>query len=218
MSFTLLEFERPFRQSWGVDTTCLTVTDLTKWQPENPAYGQCGPTALVVQDLPVSDPIRSATGPAMFTSPRAQAARTWSGSDILVAFPPRACFTVSFFEPEDGTRAAYYVNLELPVARTPQGMECVDLVVDILVRQSPTYRFKDEDKLEFARQAGVYSGDDELFIREAAQEALAVVKEWGYPFGVGLEHFSPDPGWLIPQLLADTRWDFDLRLGRGDNG
>lgn len=169
-------------------------------------------TDVLSQVLADGTPIRSATGPAMFTQPRAQAVRTWSGSGILVAFPPGACFTVSFFELEDGTRAAYYVNLELPVVRTDQGMECVDLVLDILVRQGPTHRLKDEDELEFAREASIYSADDELFIREAAQKALAVVKDWGYPFNAGLEHFTPDPKWSAPQLPAATTWDFDLRV------
>lgn len=170
-------------------------------------------TPVLSQVLADGAPIRSAAGPAMFTLPRAQAVRTWFGSGIVVAFPPDACFTVSFFELEDGTRAAYYVNLELPVVRTRQGMECVDLVLDILVRQGPTYRFKDEDELEFARQAGVFSGDDELFIREAAQEALALVEVWAHPFDAGLEDFTPNPGWSVPQLPADATWDIDLRGG-----
>ncbi|MFC3299351.1 hypothetical protein FJV46_14900 [Arthrobacter agilis] len=51
MSVSLLEIERAFRQSWGADTTCLDTASLTTWTPDNSAHGQCGPTALVVQDL-----------------------------------------------------------------------------------------------------------------------------------------------------------------------
>ncbi|RJT75651.1 hypothetical protein D6T63_17695 [Arthrobacter cheniae] len=51
MSVTRLELEQAFRQSWGADTTCLNAASLTKWTPDNPTHGQCGPTALVVQDL-----------------------------------------------------------------------------------------------------------------------------------------------------------------------
>lgn len=51
MTCTLLELERAFRQSWSADTTCLAAASRARWRPDGPAYGQCGPTALVVQDL-----------------------------------------------------------------------------------------------------------------------------------------------------------------------
>jgi hypothetical protein len=51
MSITLGELEYAFRRSWGADTTCLDAKSLSEWRPEHPARGQCGPTALVVQDL-----------------------------------------------------------------------------------------------------------------------------------------------------------------------
>lgn len=51
MTYTLLELERAFRLSWSADTTCLDADSLTKWHSGNAAHGQCGPTALIVQDL-----------------------------------------------------------------------------------------------------------------------------------------------------------------------
>lgn len=51
MSHTLLKLERAFCLSWSADTTCLDAKSLTKWHPDNAAHGQCGPTALIVQDL-----------------------------------------------------------------------------------------------------------------------------------------------------------------------
>jgi hypothetical protein len=43
------DVEQAVRASWGAET-CDPV-DLDEWQPDNPAWGQCGVTALVVQDL-----------------------------------------------------------------------------------------------------------------------------------------------------------------------
>jgi hypothetical protein len=44
------ELLRPIlRDAWGLDT-CDPV-DLADWGPDNPARGQCGVTALLVQDL-----------------------------------------------------------------------------------------------------------------------------------------------------------------------
>jgi hypothetical protein len=45
-----LELLRPIlRASWGSDTC--DPHDLANWHPGNPARGQCGVTALIVQDL-----------------------------------------------------------------------------------------------------------------------------------------------------------------------
>lgn len=45
-----LEVLRPmFRAGWGADTC--DPHDLPDWRPDNPARGQCGVTALIVQEL-----------------------------------------------------------------------------------------------------------------------------------------------------------------------
>lgn len=45
-----LEVLRPiFRASWAADTC--DPHDLPAWRPDNPARGQCGVTALIVQEL-----------------------------------------------------------------------------------------------------------------------------------------------------------------------
>jgi len=51
MPHTLIDLENAFRLSWGADTTCLDAKSLARWRSGNAAHGQCGPTALVVQDL-----------------------------------------------------------------------------------------------------------------------------------------------------------------------
>ncbi|NYE96660.1 hypothetical protein FHU41_002910 [Psychromicrobium silvestre] len=50
-TWTFAEIEEAFRASWSNETTCLDAKSLARWTPGNPAHGQCGPTALVVQDL-----------------------------------------------------------------------------------------------------------------------------------------------------------------------
>jgi hypothetical protein len=48
-TWTLADLEAAVRRAWGADT-CDPV-DLADWSPGNPARGQCGVTALVLQDL-----------------------------------------------------------------------------------------------------------------------------------------------------------------------
>lgn len=47
--WTLTDMERAIRTSWAADT-CDPV-DRADWRPDNPARGQCGVTALVLNDL-----------------------------------------------------------------------------------------------------------------------------------------------------------------------
>jgi hypothetical protein len=47
--WTLTDVERAVRTSWGEDTC--DPTDRQDWHPGNPARGQCGVTALVLNDL-----------------------------------------------------------------------------------------------------------------------------------------------------------------------
>jgi hypothetical protein len=46
---SLSDLERAICASWSVETC--DPADVHEWHPDNPARGQCGVTALVVQDL-----------------------------------------------------------------------------------------------------------------------------------------------------------------------
>lgn len=49
MIWTLADVESAVRTGWGIDTC--DPADRADWHPDNPARGQCGPTALVLHDL-----------------------------------------------------------------------------------------------------------------------------------------------------------------------
>jgi hypothetical protein len=57
MTWTLADIEGIIRSSWGADT-CPPDARNPVWDPANPARGQCGVTALVVQDLLGGDLVR----------------------------------------------------------------------------------------------------------------------------------------------------------------
>ncbi|MFH8561902.1 hypothetical protein [Streptomyces sp. NPDC017988] len=45
----LTDIERAVRRSWSADTSPPTLR--SRWSPDNPARGQCGVTAMVLDDL-----------------------------------------------------------------------------------------------------------------------------------------------------------------------
>jgi hypothetical protein len=49
-TLTLADIERAIRDSWSCETTFLDKSG-PSWRVQNPSHGQCGTTALVVQDL-----------------------------------------------------------------------------------------------------------------------------------------------------------------------
>ncbi|MFJ8544998.1 hypothetical protein ACIRFH_23780 [Streptomyces sp. NPDC093586] len=48
-TITLSDIEKALRSGWGADTCA--PEDVGGWRPDNPARGQCGVTALIVNDL-----------------------------------------------------------------------------------------------------------------------------------------------------------------------
>ncbi|MFD8478624.1 hypothetical protein [Kitasatospora sp. NPDC059673] len=49
--WNLLDLDRALRASWAADTCSPDDLERAGWQPENPAWGQCDITALVVHDI-----------------------------------------------------------------------------------------------------------------------------------------------------------------------
>lgn len=166
-------------------------------------------TRMLYQVSADGQDLRSLDGADRFTAPRAQAVRNWVGSGILAVFQPRTMYSVWFFETEPGVRDSYYVNIEEEFERSNSGIESSDLVLDVLVGHDRTCTYKDEDELEFASQAGVFSTTKVEKIRQAAQQAVKVAEHWGFPFNAGYQRFQPDTVWSVPKLPADAVWEFD---------
>ncbi|WP_166968745.1 DUF402 domain-containing protein [Brevibacterium atlanticum] len=153
--------------------------------------------------------IRTADGPDRFGAPRAQGVKEWQGPGIVAVFQPGTDYSVWFFETPSGRRDSYYVNLEDPFTRFDRGIRTADHVLDIVVDAQGRYQLKDEDELEFAREAGMFSDEKVARIRAAADSALEDIEAWRFPFDSDYSDFRPDPTWPVPQLPAAASWDFE---------
>ncbi|PCC41441.1 DUF402 domain-containing protein [Brevibacterium aurantiacum] len=166
-------------------------------------------TRMLYQVTTDGHDLRSVSGTDRFTAPRAQAVRNWVGSGILAVFQPNTMYSVWFFETKPGLRNSYYVNIEEEFTRSDSGIVTSDLVLDVLVGPDRDCAFKDEDELELAHRAGVFSTSKVEQIRQVAQQAVEDVEHWEFPFNAGYEGFQPDPDWTVPTLPADAHWEFD---------
>lgn len=154
--------------------------------------------------------IRTADGPARFGDPRAQGRKRWQGPGIVAVFQPGADYSVWFFEnPNSARRDSFYVNLEEPFTRFDRGILSSDHVLDIVVDADGTFQLKDEDELEFAHEAGMFSDEKVARIRSAAGSAIEDIRAWTFPFDSDYPDFQPDPDWPMPDLPAESTWDFN---------
>jgi hypothetical protein len=155
--------------------------------------------------------IRTADGPARFGAPRAQGCKRWQGAGIVAVFQPGADYSMWFFDNPNGTgrRDSFYVNLEEPFTRFDRGILTADHVLDIVVDAQGRYRLKDEDELEFALEAEMFSTEKVARIRAAADSAIADIEAWVFPFDSNYPDFQPDPEWPMPDLPVEATWDFE---------
>ncbi len=153
--------------------------------------------------------IRTADGPARFGAPRAQGLKRWQGPGIVAVFQPGFDYSVWFFETPSGRRDSFYVNLEDPFVRFDRGVLTADHVLDIVVDAAGNYQLKDEDELEFAREAGMFSDEKVARIRAAADSAVEDIEAWRFPFDSDYPDFHPDRAWPSPDLPAEATWDFE---------
>ncbi|MEN3584982.1 DUF402 domain-containing protein [Streptomyces sp. ZYX-F-203] len=140
-----------------------------------------------------------------YTRPRGTARHRWSGTGVLKLARPGQPWSVWLFWEPGWRFRQWYVNLEEPLTRRPDGVESEDHFLDISVRPDRTWRWLDEDEFAQAQRDGLMSAAQADRVRLAGREALRVIRAWGPPFPDGWEDWRPDPTWPVPRLPEG--WD-----------
>jgi hypothetical protein len=111
---------------------------------------------------------------------------TWDGEGVvIVGRPGRAHSIWHFWEGADF--AGWYVNLEAPWQPSAVGFDTEDHDLDLWIEPDGSWRWKDEDELEIAVEAGLYTLEQAAAFRG---EGERVLEEW--PFPTGWEKARPD--------------------------
>lgn len=129
--------------------------------------------------------------------------RAWQGNDVLILMPENAAHSVWWFFRE-GTFTGWYVNLEAPYVRRPDGVETRDLVLDIVVTPERRWEWKDAD--EFDRLVGhpLYLDKAEADATLAeGQRLIKLIEAGSFPFDGTYADFRPDADWPALRLPAD---------------
>jgi hypothetical protein len=139
------------------------------------------------------------------------------GPDILKLIPPAgpdgnaAAHSVWWIFRPGRQFAAWYVNLEQPIARWDDGavagIDTTDFDLDIWVWPNRTWAWKDEDEL--AERLGFpehYWVPDADAVWAAGRRVIPAIERGDFPFDGTWCDFRPDPSWGVPEF-PPAGWD-----------
>jgi Protein of unknown function (DUF402) len=174
----------------GVMPTRIVATEdgPVLWLPPGTIVGWPGVDGRPIGDVPAADRYKQAWGVIE---------RPWAGDGILIVGVPGRSHSIWLFW-ESGVFSGWYVNLEDRWRPSRLGFDTRDHELDIWVESDGSWRWKDEDHLELAVDAGVFSADEAAAFRAEGERVLA---EW--PFPTGWEDWSADPSWPVPTAPSD---------------
>jgi protein associated with RNAse G/E len=116
-----------------------------------------------------------------------------------------------------GAHLGWYVNLQRPYRRAADGIEAMDLMLDVVVEPDLTWRWKDHDKFDEIVERGILDRVTEALVRKESAAMIRRIEARQQPFCDPWPSWRPDPRWGIPALPDD--WDqprdlIDERLTR----
>lgn len=127
----------------------------------------------------------------------------WIGLRRLRLSIPGAFYSVLLFWNEDNSLRAWYINLEEPLYRTPQGFNYIDLFLDIIAEPDlSSWRWDDEDELSEAVERGFVLKQTSDMLYSEGRKVIEWIQSGDSPFNEW-ETWRPDPSWQLPVLPLD---------------
>jgi hypothetical protein len=128
----------------------------------------------------------------------------WHGEGVLILARPDDAHSLWLFWDDGPERAfaGWYVNLQEPFARRPNGIDTLDHELDVCIDADGTWRWKDDELLDVRVAEGRFTELEAAAIRAAGKR---VVERLPDLLPTGWEDWRPDPSWPVPVLPEG--WD-----------
>lgn len=125
----------------------------------------------------------------------------WIGLPRLRLSIPGAFYSVLlFWNNDDNALKAWYINLEEPLYRTPDGFDYIDLFLDIIASPDLSeWHWEDEEELEEAVNRGFVSRETSEMLYREGRRAVTWLQSGDSPF-IGWGDWHPGPNRDIPVL------------------
>ncbi len=102
-----------------------------------------------------------------------------------------------------GKAMGWYVNFQRLSRRTERGIQTMDLMLDLIVNQDRTWKWKDKDEFEALATPGIITNDEARYVRDDAQEMLARIEANEPPLCDPWHDWQPSSSWTTPHLPDD---------------
>ncbi len=124
----------------------------------------------------------------------------WGRNSVVWMTPWEGAHSIGhFWNAESGEFGGYYVNLQAPLRRSPFGFDAMDHILDIVVKPSGEWRWKDEHELAEAVEVGLFTSAEAAAIRAEGERVIATLPQL---LATGWEDWQPDPAWPPTKLPA----------------
>lgn len=123
--------------------------------------------------------------------------RTFTSGVVAVHVPGTQHSLLAIFDPPKGY-GPWYINLESDLARTEDGFEYEEHVLDVVVeRDLSSWRWKDEDELEEAVEIGLFTVEQAMEFRTEGELALNWLLTRRPPYDIDWLSWRPPPEWGV---------------------
>jgi hypothetical protein len=196
--------------SWSPGDT-IVVCDVKQGGPQRGRITHAS-AAIVVEDSPTRLVLFEPLGADMRTSRVDWATGAFDGphpqkrhtTDRLTIGTPGASHAVSLmFQGGGGPFLCWYVDLQEPFRRVPEGIVTCDQALDIVIGPDRRWLWKDEDHLARMVELGWIGEDRARALYKEGEAVIAVAKTGAPPFDDRWTLWRPDPAWLAPMLPED---------------
>lgn len=131
---------------------------------------------------------------------------SWRTNRLLMLLEPDQFYSTMFFWNHMSNEfLCYYMNFQLPFRRTQNGINTLDLDLDLLIKPDFTFEWKDVDDYQKAVENEVIDPEWIKGIDESKEDILSRLERRSYPFDGSWLNWVPDPHWT-PSKLPEN-WD-----------
>jgi hypothetical protein len=116
-------------------------------------------------------------------------------------------FIASYFGDGSGHFRGWKVDVVKPVERTPYGFDCVDQLLDIIVKPDRSYYWKDGQQLASMVKKGFFTVEEAAEIRRAGEDVVPLIEAGKSPFDDSWTDWRPTPD-LVLGPVPDG-WQFE---------
>jgi protein associated with RNAse G/E len=104
-----------------------------------------------------------------------------------------------------GEAWGWYINFQRPFARTAQGLQTMDLMLDITVGIDRQWHWKDQDEFDAFVAANLIDAAEAAQVLAESERVVENIEANTAPFREPWHSWRPDPHWTMPELPPN--WD-----------